>query len=478
MQGSRVRHGAAARLGGQDQGEGEGGEAESSARVALDQSLPFTDKLGVVVQVVVMAEGGRGGNGRCAFFHMRGGRRKASGGDGGRGGSVVLQACAGLLELGRLLPRLTAPPGQPGGTNARQGAAGRDAVLLVPAVDQGEEWQEEEEEEEEVEVEVAAEVQRARRGRRGGGRPSRWRGVKAEERVEEKEEEEEPRFQQWHQAGRGEEGAVQQLVELIEDGQQVVVACGGTGGRGNASLAHAGGPPCSQATSGMQGQRVQLVLELRLLADVGLVGMPNAGKSSLLSALTAARAKLGAITFPNGDAQPQPQLSDQVGEVAHTNHLATPLVVADLPGLLAGAHENRGRGNEFLRHVQRVRCVAYVLDLTGGQPGSLSDRPPAEQLSVLEAELRAYQPDLALVPALVVANKVDACTQPHKVLAELMRATPLPIIPVSALQGSGLTRLKQAMCSLAGPRTNPNPNPSPNPNPGLDFDMRHRTDGA
>ncbi|GFH31892.1 OBG-type G domain-containing protein, partial [Haematococcus lacustris] len=67
-----------------------------------------------------------------------------------------------------------------------------------------------------------------------------------------------------------------------------------------------------------------------------------------------------------------------------TNHLATPLVVADLPGLLAGAHENRGRGNEFLRHVQRVRCVAYVLDLTGGQPGSLSDRPPAEQLSVLE----------------------------------------------------------------------------------------------
>ncbi|MEW5310735.1 MAG: hypothetical protein WDW38_002503 [Sanguina aurantia] len=240
-----------------------------------------------------------------------------------------------------------------------------------------------------------------------------------------------------------EEAAVE-IADLSIDGQRLVLAAGGSGGRGNMALPNPG--PNRAASSckelGEGGALVEVILESKSLADVGFVGMPNAGKSTLLAALTAARAQIGSYAFTT--------LRPQVGAL-HFEDDDSLLLLADIPGLLGGAHANVGRGNAFLRHVERTRCLAYIVDLSGGSaPSSLLQLTASQQLAVLQDEVTRYRAFLSDLPALVIANKVDATPNPLAALAALKASTLLPIVPVSGVSGVGLPRLKAALRMVAG----------------------------
>lgn len=253
------------------------------------------------------------------------------------------------------------------------------------------------------------------------------------------------------------------LADLVEDGQRVVVCRGGRGGAGNSSMrARAHRPQPRFAQAGETGEVVRLTLELKLLANVGLVGFPNAGKSSLLRALTAAKPKVAGYAFTT--------LSPQLGTLEAG--LDDPLVLADIPGIVHGAHRNRGLGHAFLRHAERTRAIAYVIDLSAGRSKrqrsrkdvggfreeleaagdaapAFQDLSAAEQLLALQAELKAYacDADLSTLPALVIANKLDLVPVPGPVVAELERVAPqgAAVVPVSAHTRQGLGDLVAAI---------------------------------
>jgi GTP-binding protein len=178
-----------------------------------------------------------------------------------------------------------------------------------------------------------------------------------------------------------------QLADLVGEGTTVVVARGGRGGRGNASLVTRNNRVPRVAEPGEAAEEHVLQLELRLVADVGLVGLPNAGKSTLLAALTAARPKIANYPFTT--------LTPNLGV---TTIGTQRVIVADVPGLIEGAHEGRGLGLEFLRHVSRAKVLAYVVDLTG---------EPTQDLATLRGEIHAYDPDLATRPSIEVGTKLD-----------------------------------------------------------------------
>lgn len=179
------------------------------------------------------------------------------------------------------------------------------------------------------------------------------------------------------------------LGDLTEPGQELVVARGGRGGRGNARFATSTNQAPRVAEHGEPGEERNLHLELKLLADVGLVGMPNAGKSTLLAAVTAARPKIAPYPFTT--------LQPNLGVAALDSE--TDFVLADIPGLIEGASEGKGLGHEFLRHVERTRVLIHLLD-------GLSDDPLAD-LSAIDGELKAFGHGLAQKPQLVVLNKLD-----------------------------------------------------------------------
>jgi GTP-binding protein len=207
------------------------------------------------------------------------------------------------------------------------------------------------------------------------------------------------------------------LADLVGPQASVVAARGGRGGRGNAALASARNRLPRVAERGEAGEEAELELELRLVADVGLVGAPNAGKSTLLAALTAARPKIADYPFTT--------LAPNLG-VAGTDER---FVVADVPGLVEGAHQGRGLGLQFLRHVSRCRVLVYVVDL--------SDRP-GEDLATVRAEVQAYDPALADRPSLVVGTKSDLVPE----------GTALPEgvdVAVSGLTGAGVGDLQRRL---------------------------------
>jgi GTP-binding protein len=215
------------------------------------------------------------------------------------------------------------------------------------------------------------------------------------------------------------------VADLSADGQEVVVATGGRGGKGNARFATSTNQAPRHAQPGEKGQKRTLRLELKLLAEVGLVGLPNAGKSSLIAAASAARPKVADYPFTT--------LTPNLG-VVQLEGLA-PFTLADVPGLVAGAHKGAGLGLRFLKHVERTRLFLFVVDLSGDDP--------AGDLWTVREELRAYDPALARRGGLVAANKMDLPAAREN-LAAFQRAiadTGLEVWPVSALSGEGVSGL-------------------------------------
>lgn len=311
----------------------------------------------------IHVEGGRGGNGAIAFrrekFVPNGG---PAGGDGGRGGDVVLVVDSGLSTLMdfRHQRQFRAAAGEPGGNNNRYGKSGDDIVVRVPP------------------------------------------GTLV------------------FDDDRG-----QLIADLTEPGERFVVAKGGRGGRGNSHFASSVHRAPRVAERGQPGEARWVRLELNLLADVGLVGFPNAGKSTLVRTVSSARPRVADYPFTT--------LVPNLGVVTR---FGEPFVVADVPGLIEGAHAGLGLGHTFLRHLQRCRLLLHLVDCD-----PLTARDPATDYRIIEHELAAFSPALATRPRFVVATKIDVeGTKPRlEALREAVR--PQAVWPLSAVTGEGLDAL-------------------------------------
>ncbi len=261
------------------------------------------------------------------------------------------------------------------------------------------------------------------------------------------------------------------LADLIGEGSEVVVALGGRGGLGNESLATAARKAPGFALLGELGEERRITLELKVLADVGLVGFPSAGKSSLIAAISRARPKIADYPFTTL----VPNLGVVVaGEVTYT--------VADVPGLIEGASEGRGLGHDFLRHIERCEAIVHVIDMATYEPG----RDPLSDLDVIEKELHAYG-GLDDRPRLVALNKVDVPdgAELAEIVAPELRARGLEVHLVSAASGAGLTGLVHAMAKIVSARRAAAPKKAPQrivitPKPvagGPEFTIKRQGDG-
>ena len=219
----------------------------------------------------------------------------------------------------------------------------------------------------------------------------------------------------------------EKLGEVLEDGQRLKVASGGRGGRGNARFATATNQAPRRADPGQDGEERTLRLELKLLADVGVVGLPNAGKSTFISVVSAARPKIADYPFTT--------LVPQLGVVAQ-GPLSEPFVIADLPGLIAGAAQGAGLGFQFLRHVERCRVLLHLVDLSNPEGSARED------LETVEKELAAFNPELMERPRLIVGSKLDsALPERREELERAARDRGLPHFEISSATGEGVQRL-------------------------------------
>jgi GTPase len=313
-------------------------------------------------RIKVLAQAGKGGRGSVSFrrekFVPKGG---PDGGDGGRGGDVILRADRHVDNLAGLFyePIIKAKNGTHGKGKKMTGRAGADKIVKIP---------------------VGTMV--------------------------------------WRTSGDGKDRPdaaydSQPVVDLVRDGQEFVLCRGGQGGKGNVHFKSSRNRAPRQYTDGEEGEHGDFLLELRTIADAGLVGYPNAGKSTLLRKLSAARPK-----------------------VAPYRHAT----IADIPGLIEGAHRGLGLGHEFLRHITRCPILIFVIDVAGSE-----GRSPVEDLQNLRKEIDLYDPTLSSRPWLVVANKMDL-PDANENLAMLREKFPkISIVPISAINGEGIDRLKQAL---------------------------------
>lgn len=213
------------------------------------------------------------------------------------------------------------------------------------------------------------------------------------------------------------------IADLTENGEEAIVALGGRGGRGNIALATRTNSCPSYAENGEEGESKHLKVELKLLADVGLVGMPSVGKSTIISVISAAKPKIAAYHFTT--------LSPNLGVVKSGNNS---FVVADLPGLIEGASNGEGLGDQFLRHIARTRVIAHVVDISGYE-----GRDPYDDFVKINKELEEYDKTLLERPMIVIANKVDIDFNNN--LEEFRKKVNLPVYPVSASTNKGLDKV-------------------------------------
>ena len=225
------------------------------------------------------------------------------------------------------------------------------------------------------------------------------------------------------------------LWDFTEPGQEYRAAAGGRGGRGNARFATSTNQAPRRADPGTPGQERDLKLELKLLADVGLVGFPNVGKSTLISRLSAARPKIADYPFTT--------LEPLLGVVAVDTDRS--FVMADIPGLIAGAHEGKGLGTRFLRHIERTRVLLHLVDAA-----EISGRDAVEDYRVIMSELESFSPAVAAKPMLLVASRIDAAVDPSRLsaLRDFARERGIKLVEISAVTGAGLEDLKRATWTL------------------------------
>jgi GTP-binding protein len=224
------------------------------------------------------------------------------------------------------------------------------------------------------------------------------------------------------------------LHEFLKPGETWVAASGGKGGRGNASYATSTHQTPREFQPGRPGEEKELLLELRIIADIGLVGFPNTGKSTLISKISAARPVVADYAFTT--------LAPNLGVVDLGE--SGSFVVADIPGLIAGAHLGRGLGTRFLQHVQRTRVLVHLIDVS-----PVTGRDPVEDYGVIMEELAAFDPDLAARPQIVVANKIDLLGGGRSTRLERVKRLAakkgVPFFAISALAGKGLKELVAGM---------------------------------
>src|SRR5947209_8873835 len=330
-----------------------------------------------VDEVDIHVEAGDGGRGCLAFRReKRVPRGGPSGGDGGHGGSVFVVASAHVNTLinYRFHPEFAADRGAHGQGSNRTGQTGADLELAVP---------------------IGTLV--------------------------------------YEKTGDGDQ-PYRLLTDLAEEGQRVLVARGGRGGLGNARFATSTNRAPRKVQPGEPGEIKELRFELKLLADVGLVGFPNAGKSTLIARISAARPKIADYPFTT--------LTPNLGVVRLSDDRS--FVVADVPGLIEGAHRGLGLGNQFLRHLERTKVLVHLVDVSG-----TTGRNPVEDLDTVRKELELFQPTLAAKPQIVVANKIDARDPADdtdiKALEKRAKKLKLPFLKVSGVSGQGVPELLEAM---------------------------------
>jgi len=228
------------------------------------------------------------------------------------------------------------------------------------------------------------------------------------------------------------DGSGTAVADLVESGQRVTLIEGGRGGRGNAAFVGPRHHAPDFAEQGEYGERAEFTFELKLLADAAIIGFPNAGKSTLVSRVSAARPKIADYPFTT--------LQPNLGVVALPDR---EFVLADIPGLIEGAAEGKGLGHSFLRHAERARALLVLLD-----PSPLQTTSVGEQLAVLTAELAAHSPELAGRPRVIAVNKVDL-PEGERAAERLAALVDEPVHQISAVTGSGLTRLMHAVADAA-----------------------------
>ena len=234
-----------------------------------------------------------------------------------------------------------------------------------------------------------------------------------------------------------EEGTGRLVAELTEHGDRVVLLAGGKGGLGNMNFKSSVNQAPRRTTPGYPGEKGEFRLVLKTIADIGLVGYPNAGKSTLTNLLTAARPKTAPYPFTT--------LHVNVGVIEYPDRFDR-IVMADIPGLIEGAHDNRGLGHQFLRHIERCTLLVFIIDMAGSE-----NRKPWDDFQVLERELRLYSQVLAGKPRVIVANKLDLPDAP-KYLKEFQARVKERVIPISCFSGDGLEDLRtQLWNAVKGP---------------------------
>ncbi len=376
-------------------------------------------------EIKVYARAGHGGKGAVAF-HREAYRPKGgpSGGNGGRGGDVILEASHDLNNLINQYyqPRLIAEDGHQGMGKGMDGHAGKDVVIRVPCGTLV--WRlrdltpVEEDEEDRKPRKEAGKLIPSGTAQRPVIRMSG--GVQAYEYNLEAEDE--------GGVVSGPEGKGELIVDLTENGQRFTLCKGGRGGLGNRNFATSVRQAPRFAQPGEPGGEGEYLFELRIIAEVGLVGYPNAGKSTLLSAISKARPKIASYPFTT--------LQPQIGIVEYPDYRR--IVVCDVPGLIEGAHRNVGLGHEFLRHIQRCKILVLLIDMAGSD-----NRAPWDDYRQLLAELDLYDPTLLDKPRLVVANKMDEPQAEANLKSFKRRIRKTPVLPVAAAFDEGVPQFKK-----------------------------------